>query len=93
MGMPGRQSVDTVIGLSSPTGSVDAANFALPLDYLWNDLKEASTKGKQECLVSFYCRSCGHTEYARPTWYCRTCGLHVRGTHTLSRPAPGKGES
>jgi len=53
-----------VMGMASQHGSVDAANFALPLDYIWNDLEEAWTRGMEDCLTSYYCRSCGHTEYA-----------------------------
>ena len=53
---------------------VDAARFALPLDYLWGDIKTAWDQGREKCLGAFYCRSCGHTEYYSRTWYCRACG-------------------
>jgi len=42
-----------VMGLASHPGSVDAANFALPLDSIWNDLTEAWTRGMEDCLTSF----------------------------------------
>jgi len=73
-----------VMGLRSESGSVDAAHFAVPLDYLWSDITVAWDRGKDVCLASSYCRSCGHTEYASPTWYCRTCGLQAHG------PRPGR---
>jgi len=41
------------MGLTSHHGSVDAANSALPLDSIWNDLKEAWTRGMEDCLTSF----------------------------------------
>ena len=66
-----------VMGLRSEGGSVDAAHFAVPLDYLWSDITAAWDRGKDACLASSYCRGCGHTEYAAPTWYCRTCGLET----------------
>ena len=64
-----------VLGLRSESGSVDAAHFAVPLDYLWSDIKRAWERGREACINAPYCRSCGHTEYTEPTWYCRACGL------------------
>jgi len=62
---------------TSEGGDVDAAHFALPLDYIFGDINEAARQGREKCLSLFYCRSCGHVEYELATWYCRACGLQT----------------
>jgi S1-C subfamily serine protease len=81
----GRAVGINLMGLTSEHGSVDAARFALPMDYIWTDVKKALDLGKEHYLCSFYCRSCGHTEYERPAWYCRTCGVKTHGSHAPRR--------
>ena len=67
-----------LLGLrTSEGGDIDAAHFALPLDYIFADINEAARQGRERCLSTFYCRSCGHAEYELATWYCRACGLQT----------------
>jgi S1-C subfamily serine protease len=55
-------------------GNVDNARFALPLDYLTEDLSAAIAHGRSACLAAPVCPLCGFTAYERPTWFCRNCG-------------------
>lgn len=54
---------------------VDAARFALPIDYIQIDIQQAIQYGKKKCLSARYCQACGHTDYKKPVWYCRNCGI------------------
>ncbi|MGI0486374.1 dynamin family protein [Pantanalinema rosaneae CENA516] len=55
-------------------GNYDAAKFAIPIDYLTQDIELALQHGREACLNSFYCPACGNIDYTTPTWYCRNCG-------------------
>jgi serine protease Do len=56
-------------------GSFDAAKFAVPIDYLTDDIEMALQNGRNECLNATCCPLCGYTHYDRSTWYCRNCGV------------------
>lgn len=55
-------------------GNYDAAKFAVPIDYVTEDIQTALQYGKASALDAYYCPACGHTDYASATWYCRNCG-------------------
>lgn len=70
-------SADGVVGINAwIIRNVGAAKFALPIDYLTEDIATAVSKGWKNCLAATYCRACGYTDYAQPEWYCRNCGIH-----------------
>jgi ribosomal protein L37AE/L43A len=56
-------------------GDLDSGKFALPIDFLAPDLREAVASGRTKCLQAPCCPLCGHPEFAQPTWYCRNCGV------------------
>jgi serine protease Do len=69
-------AADGVVGITVwGLGQVNAARFAVPIDYLTEDLFAAALAGRERCLSAHYCRSCGYTDYTQPTWYCRNCGV------------------
>jgi S1-C subfamily serine protease len=53
---------------------VGSAKFALPLDYLAQEIRRALASGRAACLAAPYCRWCGHAHFDSPTWFCRNCG-------------------
>jgi S1-C subfamily serine protease len=69
-------SEDGVVGINEwILQNVGAAKFALPIDYLTNDIATAIAAGRDRCVAARYCPACGMTDYARPTWFCRGCGV------------------
>jgi S1-C subfamily serine protease len=67
---------DGVVGISQwILQGVGAAKFALPIDYLRDDIAQAISLGRDACLMARYCPACGNTDLAEPTWFCRTCGI------------------
>jgi hypothetical protein len=40
-----------LMGLSNARGDIDAAHFALPVDYLLDDIKNALRRGKEKCIA------------------------------------------
>ena len=62
---------------------VDAARFALPVDYLTEELSRARALGREKCVGAAYCLDCGFADVETPTWYCRNCGIS-HGTPTKS---------
>jgi S1-C subfamily serine protease len=61
-------------------GDAAAARFAVPVDYLTQDLEDAVAHGREECLRASYCPACGNTDYGRRIWYCRNCGVQNAST-------------
>jgi S1-C subfamily serine protease len=55
-------------------GSFDAAKFAVPIDYLTDDIEKALQSGPNKCLKAICCPLCGYTHYNGSTWYCQNCG-------------------
>lgn len=60
-------------------GDFDALKFAVPIDYLTDEIALAIKNGRDACLAAAYCPSCGYTEYGEATWYCRNCGYQTAG--------------
>ena len=58
-------------------GEVDSEKFALPVDYLTEDIATAVSKGRQLCLSAAYCRACGYADFEKATWFCRNCGTSL----------------
>ncbi len=54
---------------------VGAAKFALPIDYLADEIVQACTLGRAACLAAVYCPACGNLDLAPQTWFCRSCGM------------------
>lgn len=72
-------SVTGVVGITVwGLGQVTAAKFAIPLDYLIEDIDLAIRHGRQTCLNARYCRACGAMDLTPTTWHCRTCGRDAR---------------
>lgn len=68
-------SQDGVVGITLwGLGDVDSAKFAVPIDYLTEDIQEAVRQKTENCLKATYCPACGFNDYGSPTWYCRNCG-------------------
>ncbi|MBI1800400.1 MAG: trypsin-like peptidase domain-containing protein [Chloroflexi bacterium] len=65
-------------------GSFDAAKFAVPIDYLTDDIAAALQHGRKACLEAAYCLHCGYTDYDRPAKHCRNCGAEF----VADNPAP-----
>ena len=40
-----------VMSFSNAQGDIDAAHFALPVDYLLGDIKEALRRGREKCIA------------------------------------------
>jgi S1-C subfamily serine protease len=55
-------------------GQYDALKFAVPIDYIREDIDEVLRKGRDVCVSATYCPSCGYLDYEDPTWFCRNCG-------------------
>jgi serine protease Do len=55
-------------------GSFDAAKFAVPIDYLTDDIEKALQSGQNKCLKATCCPLCGYAHYDGSTWYCHNCG-------------------
>jgi S1-C subfamily serine protease len=53
------------------------ANFAIPLEYLKNDIAIAIEQGKEKCLDALYCQVCGNLDLGLRTWFCRNCGVEI----------------
>jgi S1-C subfamily serine protease len=69
-------SQDGVVGINLwGLGNLDSGKFAVPMDYLTQDIAEALKYGRNKCLKATYCLACGFTDYGRSTWYCRNCGV------------------
>lgn len=67
---------DGVVGITLwGLGNVDSAKFAVPIDYLTEDIQSAVNLGTARCLKATYCPACGYNDYSQPTWYCRNCGV------------------
>ncbi len=52
-----------------------AAKFALPIDYLTEDIADALRLGPRECLEGTLCRWCGHHDRVKRSDFCRNCGI------------------
>ena len=65
------------IGIASwGEDEVDAANFAIPLDYLLDDIAAALAQGREACLAATYCPACGSAEnHESQASFCRNCGF------------------
>jgi len=51
-----------------------AGRFALPIDYLVDDIRRAIVAGRQACVGACYCRLCGFTHFQGDPWFCENCG-------------------
>jgi serine protease Do len=56
---------------------MDAARFAVPIDYLTADIRAALARGRE--AGQHLCSCCGWPD-PDPTWYCRNCGLDITPT-------------
>jgi S1-C subfamily serine protease len=56
-------------------GMLASGKFALPIDYLTEEIAEVVRAGRQHCLAGSCCRACGNLELQASTWYCRNCGF------------------
>jgi S1-C subfamily serine protease len=61
-------------------GTLASGKFALPLDYVIDDIHQAVRWGRDRCLEARCCALCGFAEIDHPTWYCRNCGARTGGT-------------
>lgn len=69
-------STDGVVGINEwIIRNVEAGKFALPIDYLTEDIAAAVNYGWKKCIDATYCLACGYTDYAAASWYCRNCGI------------------
>jgi serine protease Do len=68
----------TVWGL----GTINAAKFAIPIDYLSEDITAAIRYGRERCLDAAFCRRCGYADYDEARWYCRNCGARFADEET-----------
>ena len=55
-------------------GDFDAAKFAVPVDYIYDEIANAIKRGREACLRAVYCPVCGFCDFEKETWYCRNCG-------------------
>jgi S1-C subfamily serine protease len=53
---------------------VGAAKFALPIDYLSDDIAAARALGKAACLAADFCPGCGAFDTNPAPLFCRNCG-------------------
>jgi hypothetical protein len=60
-------------------GALASGKFALPLDYVVDDVRRAARAGRGRCLEVRCCPLCGFAEFDRPTWFCRNCGIRRQG--------------
>ena len=60
------------------TENFDALRYALPLDYLTEDIQKALKLGKNRSMGLPYCPACGHLDDTPATWYCRNCGFQPK---------------
>jgi S1-C subfamily serine protease len=51
-----------------------AGKFAVPLDYLADEIAVAAARGRDACLNAGFCRACGALDELRE-WYCSACGI------------------
>ncbi len=58
--------------------NIGAGRFALPIDYLFEDIQRALAAGRQACLAGRYCRLCGFLHLDRDRWYCENCGTQSK---------------
>jgi S1-C subfamily serine protease len=66
---------DGVVGITLwGLGEVAHAKFALPIDYLVDDIAAIVKLGRDRSLAATYCPACGHLDDQHATWYCRNCG-------------------
>ncbi len=56
-------------------GNISAAKFAIPIDYLTEDLHTAAQLGRTACLQATFCPACGHNDQHGGLWFCRNCGF------------------
>jgi ribosomal protein L37E len=69
-------AADGVVGITLwGWGNVASAHFAVPIDYLTEDINEAIRYGKKGCVQARYCRLCGSAEFVEPARFCQNCGL------------------
>jgi S1-C subfamily serine protease len=69
-------SQDGVVGINLwGLGNLDSGKFAVPIDYLTEDIADALRYGRDKCLKATYCPACGFLDYGQATWYCRNCGV------------------
>lgn len=60
------------------SGDLDSGKFAVPVDYLLDDIATVLSLGRAACLRARYCLTCGHLEVTRRLAWCPTCGAtHV----------------
>jgi len=65
----------TVVGMNIwQYGDLASGKFALPVDYVLEDVREAVARGRRACLLSQYCLACGHLRRAGIAWWCENCG-------------------
>jgi len=55
---------------------LDAARFAIPVDYLTKEIVKLRELGRERSLQAEFCATCGWAE-TTPTWFCRNCGVAV----------------
>jgi S1-C subfamily serine protease len=81
-------SEDGVVGINEwILVNVGAAKFALPIDYVTDDINAAIAYGRDRCVTALYCPACGATDYAQPTWFCRSCGVQFAPAEPAGAPA------
>ena len=61
-------------------GQLDAAKFAVPIDYLEKAIGHAIESGRIKCLESFYCPLCGFNESESNNLFCCNCGASITQT-------------
>jgi S1-C subfamily serine protease len=67
---------------------VDAARFALPIDYLSEEIAAARALGKAGCLAADFCPGCGAFDTRVPTLFCRNCGRRREATAAAAAEEP-----
>ena len=84
-------AADGVVGIMLwGLGDVGSAHFAVPIDYLTEDINEAIRYGKKGCVQAQYCPLCGFVEFVEATRFCRSCGLDfssIRGVEKEDQSA------
>jgi S1-C subfamily serine protease len=58
----------------SKWGDLDSGKFALPVDYVVDDIASAVALGRTKCLRADYCLSCGAMDTGPRAKWCRQCG-------------------
>ena len=55
-------------------GDLDSAKFAIPVDYVADEIAQAVALGRKACLKGRYCLACGHLDLTPTRRTCPICG-------------------